>query len=211
MINSPHRRARRLLPWLVNGTVAPRERRRLESHLGECARCRRERAAAAELAARIAALPTPEVRPHPARVAALVARLDEERGAGLRARLRGAFGRLVPAPAGVWLIVGAQAVAVALAAALLLVDRRAEPPVYRTLTVPAEPGHAMPRLRIVFTPDLTAASIAELLESVDGRIVDGPSPLGVYTVELASGDGELERAVETLRGEAGVLLAEPVP
>lgn len=38
----PHRRCGELLPWYLNGTLEPKERREVEAHLGECPSCRLE-------------------------------------------------------------------------------------------------------------------------------------------------------------------------
>jgi hypothetical protein len=63
-------------------------------------------------------------------------------------------------------------------------------------------------IRVVFADDITAGELRMLLGSVGGRIVDGPSPLGVYTVAVA---GAASTVLETVRAHPKVRLAEPVP
>jgi len=62
-------------------------------------------------------------------------------------------------------------------------------------------------LRVLFTDRTREREIRGALISVGGRIVDGPSPTGVYTVAVA-GAAEGAAAVETLRSLPQVLFAE---
>lgn len=69
-------------------------------------------------------------------------------------------------------------------------------PLYHTLSAPsstdatgattATPGGGRPQIRILFTEQATERQIREILMKVRGRLVDGPSPLGTYTVEIAA-------------------------
>ncbi|SDZ96189.1 hypothetical protein [Rubrimonas cliftonensis] len=59
-----------------------------------------------------------------------------------------------------------------------------EAPAYRTASEPA----ARHVLGVGFAPDATAAAIAELLTSVEARIVDGPGAIGLYRLGFASAE-----------------------
>jgi hypothetical protein len=80
---------------------------------------------------------------------------------------------------------------------------------FRTLS--DDPGQAAAGdpvlLRVLFTDRTREREIRGALISVGGRIVDGPSPTGVYTVAV-DGAAEATAALETLRSLPQVLLAE---
>lgn len=89
-------------------------------------------------------------------------------------------------------------------------------PVYRTATdVAAVPGAVeivdTAQLDVMFRGDATAARIRSALRAIGGKLVDGPSRLGVYRVRLGE-DGDASAAAAMLLGEGkGVAaFAEPV-
>jgi len=67
-------------------------------------------------------------------------------------------------------------------------------------------------ISVVFADDITERELRALLSTVQGMIVAGPSPMGVYTVAVpASGDERAARTratLETLRAHTKVRLAE---
>jgi hypothetical protein len=102
------------------------------------------------------------------------------------------------------------AAVVALGAVLLLQPTR----VYETQSRPpvAAPS-SRARLHVVFAPDLPESGMRQLLQSIQGTIVDGPSPTGLYTVELAFAASDRERAsqiAEHLAADPKVRIAVPV-
>jgi hypothetical protein len=113
--------------------------------------------------------------------------------AGARARHRGASllggtPRLVR-----WALVGQLAALILLATALAFGPARRQPAIYHTLSEPSAPAAplpatsaaaAAPQIRVVFVEAATAKQMREVLLSTRGHLVDGPSPLGAYTLEL---------------------------
>lgn len=80
---------------------------------------------------------------------------------------------------------------------------------------PAGPGAGAAdrqRLRLVFADDAALTAVRQLLVESGARLVDGPSPFGVYTVELpaagAAGETPAER-LDRLRRHPAVVFAEP--
>lgn len=205
---SEHRRCAERLPWYVNGTLAPDEVRRLEAHLTECADCRRELERCRALASLYDGAEELAPAPHPSRVARLWARAEAE--------------NVAPPSRFPWRIV-ALAEAAALIAMLafgLHAARNVTPAVdaparFRTLGDPSPPPARSDAvvLRVVFEPDTPERTIRRILRSLDATIVSGPTPLGVYTLAVPRRD-EMENwsglAIETLRKEDAVLLAEEV-
>ena len=85
----------------------------------------------------------------------------------------------------------------------------------RRATVAAECcGRGQPaqgQIHIVFTDDITERELRTLLGRVQGKIVDGPSTIGAYTLEVGpSTADDLTRIVAILRADPKVQLAEPV-
>jgi anti-sigma factor RsiW len=217
-----HDETERLLPWYANGTLAPGERAEVEAHLAGCPLCRDELAREQGLAAALRAAGEVAPSPHPAQLARLLARLDEPAPAlappprRLPARLRAVFAG-TPRP-----VRWAMAAQLALLA-LLLASRewRPAPPapavngapaaVYHTLSDPAAPAAAArgPRLRVMFAEETSERELRALLRTVGGRIVDGPSPLGVYTVEVPAGPAAdpVEAVLQHLRSNPRVRFA----
>lgn len=218
-----HKRVWDLLPWYVNETLPDGERRTVESHLAECPRCREEIVTCRRLGEAIRQ--TEEIAPvvHPARLARLMERIDEERdgGHGWRqaalAPWRGLASLVRTTPP---LARGALVVQLVFLVALtgLLVRWSQEPPApapapeYQTLSESA-PAPATPettaRLRLVFTEGTTEKEVRDLLLGIRGQIVAGPSALGVYTVEVPAGPDPLEKVLAHLRAQPRVSLAEP--
>jgi hypothetical protein len=115
--------------------------------------------------------------------------------AGARFRKRGASllggtPRLVR-----WALAGQLAAMVLLATALAFGPARRQPAgaIYRTLSEPSAQAASLtataataaaPQIRVVFVETATAKQMREVLLSTRGRLVDGPSPLGAYTLEL---------------------------
>ncbi|HEY6324575.1 MAG TPA: zf-HC2 domain-containing protein [Thermoanaerobaculia bacterium] len=117
-------------------------------------------------------------------------------GAGARFRQRGASllggtPRLVR-----WALAGQLAALILLATALAFGPARRQPALYRTLSEPSAQAASLaataatsataaaPQIRVVFVEAATAKQMREVLLSTRGHLVDGPSPLGAYTLEL---------------------------
>jgi hypothetical protein len=67
-------------------------------------------------------------------------------------------------------------------------------------------------ISVVFADDITERELRALLSTVQGMIVAGPSPMGVYTVAVPASGGEraarTQATLETLRAHPKVRLAE---
>lgn len=196
--HAAHEEMERLLPWLANGTLAGGERDRVERHLAACPACREELAREQALAAALCEAGEIAPSPHPAQLARLLGRLDEPAAAEpAPARPRPFARRLRRLAAGTPVPVRwALAAQLALVALLLATgDWRPEPPAgsqpaatFQTLSDPVAPGAASGlRLRVMFAEETSERELRALLHTIRGRLVDGPSPLGVYTLEVPSG------------------------
>lgn len=203
-----HQRINELLPWLVNGTLDSAEAEEVRDHVANCVACRAELKRLGELRSAVHAEGHPGV--------------DLERGLqGLRRQVsrdrRPTSGSAAPRRRwGLvrWVLVG-QTAALALAVGLLLApDHRGAPPsaAFRTLAAPGPTlAGAGPRLRVLFSEGATEQEIRRLLHEIRGRIVDGPSPMGLYAIELAGDPADsasLEELVDSLRDRPGIRFVE---
>ena len=198
-----------LIPWYCNGTLARDERDRVERHLSLCARCRADlelwRSVEVEVT-EPAAMPVP----HPAQLQRLVGRLDEPTAdapaPAASRRARGSEFRRLP---GRWrLLLVAQAAALAALVGWTTVTRLVPTPApaFRTLSARAVERPTW-RLRAVFAEQTPEKELRALLLSLGAAVVDGPSPLGVYTVEVPAAL-DPESTIAVLRTRPEVRFAE---
>ncbi|MDE2367910.1 MAG: zf-HC2 domain-containing protein [Burkholderiales bacterium] len=204
-----------LLPWYVNGTLAPADERRVAEHLQQCETCRGDAAGLARLRSLMRAPAQVEHAPH-AGLHKLLARIDAAE------QLDAASPMPVPVPAARggraavrWLAaaVVVQAVALAAVGGTLLLKRpasEAAAPAYRTLTrSTAEP----PALRVVFAPSITLDELQQLLRAHRLAVTAGPSEAGIFTLTLrqpADTPAGRQQALLGLRADPRVRFAEPV-
>lgn len=224
-----HQDAWELIPWYVNDTLddadADADAGGFEAHLERCPLCRREVELNRELA--VAVRDAGELPSAEAGLARVLERLDRtpveelpaptpRRGAG---RLLPGWWSVTPRPARRALAAGLAAVlllAVALGAVLLSPGTgpgEAPAASFRTLSSPRPAATAVAgdgfRVRLVFSPSATEPHLRRLLLADDGRLVDGPSPAGVYTAAFPAG-ADRRAVLERLRATPQVELAEPV-
>lgn len=214
-----------LLPWYVNDTLEGDEQRTVEDHLSACAICREEvrywhgftelvhedgelAVSSGEGLARLRRRMTAAGRTTP---------VTPDRPAGRRRR---GIATLRETPTPVRWALAAQLAAILLLAGLLAAtipppeapgqDAAGPDPAatFRTLSdpTPIAPAEVI-RLRVVFSDQAREREMRGALITVGGRIVEGPSPTGVYTVAVEPSD-EPEEVLETLRSFPQVLLAE---
>jgi len=208
-----HKEAFELLPWYVNETLEEDERRDVRAHLSNCLVCRRELAFLDRLDETVATAPDFDFAPQRG-FFALMQRIDMAEAplarrwwgglmSGLR-ELRVAHPVLRSA-----LVV--QAAMILLAGFLLLrIPLPDRAPHFETLTeastpVAAEPGSA--RLRVVFAPEVEMSDVQALLQSGGARIVDGPSSVGAFAIDVPADASAAW--LERLRSDARVRFAEP--
>ena len=216
-----HQRAWELLPWYVNGSLAQPERERVEAHLAACRRCQEEVRTCRRTAAEIAGAGEVAPSPHPIQFQRVLARIEEsdreERHDGggwrllapfralVRATPRPLRGALVAQAAVIFLLVGFLAWG-----SLHPGSPSPSPAVYRTLSDPAPAPVPTFRLRVMFSPKATEREIRGLLLGIRGEITAGPSPLGLYPVEVPAAGDPAAGVLARLRSESQVTFAEPV-
>lgn len=197
--NNPHDEAQELLPWLVNGTLDAADTRRVEAHLAECPECQAELAAERQLAAAIESSPIDSE--------AAWERMERRLEAAEKPQFRSSahpWRRRVPIG---WAI--ASPVAAAAAVALVMINVPARQPVepqYRALGAPDVSRPA--NLIVQFQPSSRAGDVQSALQSVDARLVDGPTETGAYLLHVDEAKREL--ALKQLRDNQAISLAQPI-
>jgi hypothetical protein len=180
-----------LMPWYASGTLPERERLEVEDHLRTCAACRAELESVGVFRQRARALFEDQPIPERRMFETVMSRVQQDASARPRSA------RDLPARPGLldallqplrvlmrptW----APAVAVVLivlqagALAWLSYERSHAPPPVTSRGI--EPAAA--RIRIVFNPRATEQDIRTALQTLGGRIVDGPSADGAYVIQL---------------------------
>lgn len=201
--------AARLLPWFVNGSLAPADAQYVEQHLQACAVCRGD---AAELTQLRAAMRSPgqvEHAPHGG-LHKLMQRIDGVVATPApRAAARHHGSSLLRWMTGAVVL---QSVVLAVLGTMALRGHERDDAAFRTFTAaPAPPAAAA--LRVVFLPSLTLAELQLLLRSHGLAVVAGPSEAGLYTLALrdARATPDAHAAVlNSLRADARVRFAEPL-
>lgn len=205
-----HERVAELLPWMVNATLDNSEDAEVREHVSDCVTCRDHLELLAELYAAVQEGPSAEVDSFEA-LDAMRLRLEHDGAAE--------SGRARPRPPSrlVRWVLFAQAAALVFALGLIFFQRanpQPPPTSFRTLadTSPATAA-TDPQARVLFSEGATERQIRELLHQIGGRIVDGPSEMGLYTVELETDAGDsatVVNRVEALRHDTNVRFVELV-
>jgi hypothetical protein len=218
-----HQRIWEILPWYANGTLAEAEREKVETHLAVCPRCRDEEEVCRRMATAAKAVGEVAPSPHPVQLRRMLARIDESegeersgaawwrRGAALRALVEA-----TPGPLRVSLL--AEAAIILLLVGLVVWQElrlrpalaSAPPAVYRTLSDASPAPVPTKGVRVMFSPQASEREIRDLLLGIRGQLVAGPSPLGVYTVEVPADGDPMKAVLARLRSEPLVAFAEPM-
>lgn len=209
-----HEQVAEILPWYVNASLSRNETALVDEHLPACAACREElaRCRAISVAAQSVTQSEEGWAPSPQHFARILGRVDasEQRKLGARGRslLERARSWVGATPRPVRWAFAVQGVAAVALAAALLWRAPAPSPAYETLSRPAAAvAGDRARLHVVFAEETTERELRDLLNDIGGVLVGGPTPRGVYTVELPVSASERERveaSAARLRGERRV-------
>ena len=222
--DSAHHAAWELLPWYVNGTLSGHDLDAVTGHLAGCAECSDEVARCRDLAVAVSSGLSAEPAPSTERLSRLLSRIDAieaagSRSGGWREGLRGrldSFLELVQStPTAIrWALTLEGALAALLLAVVAWQLVLSSGQSYHTLASGADQlARGRAQIHLVFAEDTQEREIRQLLDRVGGRIVDGPSAVGAYTVQVpvpAAASDRLAAVLSTLRTDPKVRLAEPI-
>lgn len=225
---SPHsiHPAAALLPWYLAGTLEDDERRQVTQHLADCHSCQKELEEVRRLKEGVQDLYSALPGPSPNVLTRVRARIHQEEAASqsvqqnasvsvwetwaasLDTWLRSLFAvRWVPAMAMAVIMAQTTALLWSLHLAPVGVDDGTGtitgPIVERDIPMATVP---LPKIRLAFQETTPEQTIRSILINLDGRIIGGPSPEGVYLVEVRSADRQqLEQHLQRLRTQADVI------
>ena len=203
-----HHQSLELLPWY--DTLDEDQRRELDAHADGCPECARELAEMNTLRETIAPL---EDIPEPSAfmLSRTLERIDAyeremaARPAGWRRITAWWLESAFPVRA---LIAAQAALIVVLGVGVVHFHRQSE--IFSTLAGPTA-GAAGARLTVAFQPGVSEETLRQTLRDVQGTIIDGPSALGIYLVQIPRG-ANAEQISAQLRAQSAVIrLAEKAP
>ena len=179
------------IPWLVNGTLAEDEARRVGAHAAGCPACTAEIEAQRRLRDAVASIDADAPVDTGPRSAPALPAGGIEPVAGRVGDVPGTVGRASARRRAIGF-------GIAAAGALLVVAVLVSPSTrYRTLTDPASRDAAEVRVRPA--PGADPAAVRTALEAVGATDVAAPSPSGLVRATLPEGDGD--EALEALRAD----------
>lgn len=210
-IPDTHAEAWALLPFFVNGRIAPEDREWVEQHVQSCAECKRELEQQRPLAREMQSSDLPPGFSEQRAFAKLWTRIEASEGAmpGSAPRTASVGSRRTVR----WLAaaVFVQAIGLALLGMSVLNSSETTANEFRTVTS-AETQIAVPAVRLVFTSDTSVAQVTDILSTHNLQLVAGPHGAGVFTAALgeASSSRSAQSIAESLRRNSRVEFAEPV-
>lgn len=199
-----------LLPWYANSTLSEEERKAVESHLADCSECAREVKNLAIM--RNAVVETGNKVPAPSSNAlnrALAQIEDYERSReqttqkaasrpGIVERISSFWsGWWSPTPLLARAVIAVQLVLV-LGFGAALVYQHNQNTIYTTSSGPAG-DKASIRIAVALSDGATEQEIRQAILAVHGKIIDGPSALGLYTVQVPIAPEHSQEIVNVLK------------
>ena len=192
-----------LLPWYLNGTLEKEEKAAVKKHLRHCSICQEELASIKreqkDYQTIVEEIPVPQIFPH------LMAEI-EKRERTIWQRVASLIPR--PQPALAAALIATQLIVIAgLIGLFTLNPWGAGERFYRTLSGPQAVEGTGPRVSILFQDGIQEKTAREVILEINGTIVKGPSPMGIYTVELQSqiSAEELQGIISSLRQKRDVI------
>ena len=209
----PHARAELIIPWLVNGSLAPDAEPALREHISACPACREdyEQQLRVREAMRVEG---PLVFAAESSFQKLLTRIQspeaERESLTMATQLESPqsmhpFHQTRPVVRWLAAAVILQAFAIGIGAWKWHSSVVADGARYVTLTSASPSYDSGPRVRVLFRTDLSVGDLQRVLQRAGAHIIDGPGDGDVYTLRLAS-----PKRIATLRADPGVLFAEPV-
>lgn len=200
-----------LLPWYLNGTLGAEEQRRVARHLESCPDCRLELDELTHMKRDITAAYAAQPEPSPQLARSVFAKVAQKSAlrrpasaesenwlSGLDQWIRSLFiPQWVPTLAALFVV-----------AQLGLLFWLTLPPSQNGQVTTRGLGTQTARLSVAFHSTATEEAIRSVIETVNGRIVDGPNKKGIYTIEVPAADSQVsQNTLNLLRRNSDVVRA----
>jgi len=223
-----------LLPFYLNGTLSDQERQEVDIHISECSSCQQEleemRSLRTEIKTYFSTLPSPptnvfskvksqilaEAASDQISKSVIHTQTSESFGAQIQEFLQSIFATQWAPALAMCLIIGQ--------AGLLFLTMSTSPtsplgtegPAYGPVIERSIPQAPTPdtthKLRIAFEDQTTEHTVRTVIQSLKGRIVDGPTSEGMYIIEVPKDEAmRLTTIIQNLVSQKDVIrLAEPL-
>lgn len=189
-----HREIVELLPWYANATLGEEERRRVEAHLAQCEECVKEAASVKALRQTVLASSSPMPTLSPSGLTRVMAEIDDYELAKqdfVKAPVRHIAHQTAESLRAWWqttpvfarVLIAAQLVMLLAFGTLTVYRYHSSGTVYTTSSGP-RPDTSKTAVVIKFSPTASEQEIRATVSQVGGKIIDGPSALELYTVQL---------------------------
>ena len=227
MRSALHARAELVIPWLANGSLPAEAEPAVREHIASCPKCREDYEEQLRVCQAMRA-EGPLVFAAESSYQKLLTRVQDEEIPAEPAEPelpRPAPEALHPAPTTRpfrqaspvvrWLAAAVvlQAFAMGLGAWAWHSSDVGRDAGYATLTSTAPSYDSGPRVRVLFSPDLSVGALQGVLQAAGAHIIDGPADGNVYTLGFArppDSRAALTRRIAALRADQAILFAEPV-
>lgn len=180
-----------LLPWYANSTLPEEERREVETHLADCSECAREVKSLAAVQRVIVEAGDKAPVPSAHALNRALAEIEEyertrepavKKVVARRSLLERISGWWSPTPLLARAVIAVQ-LALVLGFGSVILYQHNQSNVYTTSSGP-DGDRSSTRIAVGFAGGATAEQISQAILAVHGKIVDGPSALGLYTVQV---------------------------
>lgn len=221
MRSALHARAELVIPWLANGSLPAEAEPAVREHIASCPKCREDYEEQLRVCEAMRA-DGPLVFAAESSYQKLLTRVQSEEFPGeppaepAQPRPAPATHSFRPAsPVVRWLAAAVvlQAFAIGLGAWVWHSSDSAHEAGYTTLTSTPASYDSGPRVRVLFSPDLSVGALQGVLQAAGAHIIDGPADGNVYTLGFARPPGSgaaLAKRITALRANPAILFAEPV-
>ena len=215
-----HSEVRELLPWYANSTLGNAERELVVAHLASCQECARELENLAMLQRAIVETGNRVEVPRSLTLDRALARIEEyeqtkAREANRRPALDSLRERIIEFWSNLWQTTPAWPLAMIAVQFILLVclggafyyQQNKGNVVYTTSSAPSR-DKSSTRIVVSFDDNASEHEIRQAISAVHGKIVDGPSALGLYTIQVpipVEHTAEIQQALTTLRRDDRVV------
>ena len=199
---------RDLIPEYLNGTLSKREQTEFENSLDAYPDIKKEVQEFSEIKSAYNTMRDDLPSPSDAVFQKVMRRIRTEQkvtaynGLGFLEHVRRFFEPLFASPRVSWAVVGVQMAVIV----LLLVSAPREDP-FTTLTSHQAGQINGAIIHVVFTPDAKEMEIRNILNQIEGVIIYGPSPEGLYSVKIDE-DRDIEKTIGGLKKNQAVKFAE---
>jgi Putative zinc-finger len=219
--DATHTQMETLIPWYVNGTLTTMETAAFQQHLATCETCQQELSRCQALVSQVP--DSKEIwQPTPTHFAGILEQVNQyearaEKLDAIRAKAKPGFLQKISAwlsqtPNPVRWTLMLETLAIAALTLLVVIPQSSFIKTgggYETLSDDEKPNtHQGVAVRLVFAGDMTTQELSDLMKQAKAQIIQGPSAVGSYTVEIPTVDKE--RSLSLLRSYPKIKLAQPI-